>query len=154
MNKNYIIIVAVLVIIVIFGIIFAMSVQKEKTETKSNTINTPIENTINNTNNQPQEELKEFKINSFYEIVDGKAKSQFSLKEIIVKKGDIIKIEVTNTKGMHDFVIDEYKISQETPLNVPTTIQFKADKVGEFIYYCSKPGHRAGGQWGTLKVVE
>jgi nitrous oxide reductase len=78
----------------------------------------------------------------------------FSLKEIDVKKGDKVRIKVTNTKGMHNFVIDEYGISQETPLNKETVIEFTADKAGEFVYYCSHPGHREGGQWGTLKVTE
>ncbi|KKP33024.1 MAG: hypothetical protein A2312_01190 [Candidatus Staskawiczbacteria bacterium RIFOXYB2_FULL_32_9] len=149
MNKNYIII-AIILVVVIVGIIFAILMQNPKTEIESNSINTLDENITNTTNNQSQDELKEFKINSFYDDTG----VWFSLKEIIIKKGDIVKIEVTNIKGIHDFVIDEYNISQETPLNVPTTIQFKADKVGEFIYYCSKPGHRQKGQWGTLKVVE
>ena len=149
MNKNYIII-AIILVVVIVGIIFAILMQNPKTEIESNSINTLDENITNTTNNQSQDELKEFKINSFYDDTG----VWVSLKEIIIKKGDIVKIEVTNIKGIHDFVIDEYNISQETPLNVPTTIQFKADKVGEFIYYCSKPGHRQKGQWGTLKVVE
>ena len=91
---------------------------------------------------------------SFYEIVDGKPKPQFSLSEIIVNKGDTVRIKITNTKGTHDFTIDEYKVYAETPLNEEVVVEFTADKAGEFVYYCAKPGHRAGGQWGTLKVLE
>ena len=98
--------------------------------------------------------VKEFTMTSFYEIVDGKPKPQFSLSEIIVNKGDTVRIKITNTKGTHDFTIDEYKVYAETPLNEEVVVEFTADKAGEFVYYCAKPGHRAGGQWGTLKVLE
>jgi nitrite reductase (NO-forming) len=87
---------------------------------------------------------------SYYDA-DGK---WFSLKEIEVKKGDKVRVDVTNTKGTHDFTIDEYDITHMTPLNEVTRIEFTADKVGDFQYYCSVPGHREGGQWGTLRVTE
>lgn len=54
-------------------------------------------------------EVKEFSMTSFYEMVDNKPKPQFSVREMQVKKGDKIRIKATNTKGMHDFVIDEFK---------------------------------------------
>ena len=76
----------------------------------------------------------------------------YSLKEMRVKKGDAVRIKATNTKGMHDFVIDELSVKKELPLNEEVTIEFVADKSGEFVYYCSKPGHRAKGQWGKLIV--
>lgn len=97
-----------------------------------------------------QTPVKEFSMTSYYDET-GK---WFSEKNIAVKKGDRVRIKVTNTKGMHDFVIDEYAVKQETPLNEETVIEFTADKTGEFVYYCSKPGHRDGGQWGTLTVTE
>ena len=91
---------------------------------------------------------KEFAMDSYY---DEKG-VWFSVKEIRVKKGDSVRIVVTNTKGMHDFVIDEFGVKQETPLNEKTVIEFVADKAGTFEYYCSMPGHRAKGQWGKLIV--
>ncbi|MDP3963985.1 MAG: dienelactone hydrolase family protein [bacterium] len=98
--------------------------------------------------------IKEFTMTSFYEVVDGKPKPQFSLKEIRVKRGDAVRIHVTNTRGMHDFTLDEYAIYEETPLDKEVVITFTADKAGEFIYYCSMPNHRDLGQWGTLVVEE
>ena len=94
--------------------------------------------------------VKEFSMTSFYDNMG----IWFSLKEISVNKGDIVRIKVTNIKGTHDFVIDEYGIKKMTPLNEEAVIEFTADKVGEFVYYCSVPGHREKGQWGTLKVLE
>lgn len=124
--------------------------------------NTPSETpdlgtAVNADTNTPPEktnEVKEFAMTAFYELVDGQPKTQFSLKEISVKKGDRVRIKVTNTKGVHDFKLDEFNIFKETPLNEEVVMEFTADKAGEFIYYCSKPNHRAWGQWGTLKVTE
>ncbi|MDO8557831.1 MAG: dienelactone hydrolase family protein [bacterium] len=95
---------------------------------------------------------KEFTMTAFYEMIDDKPKPQFSLNEMRVKRGDAVRINITNTKGMHDFVIDEYGIQKETPLNKAVTVEFTADKAGSFVYYCSMPNHRALGQWGTLVV--
>lgn len=94
--------------------------------------------------------VKEFSMTAYY---DAKGK-WFSLKEMSVKKGDLVRVKITNTAGMHDFTIDEYGIKKELPLNQEVVVEFTADKVGSFVYYCSKPGHRAGGQWGTLTVSE
>ncbi len=99
-----------------------------------------------------QGEVKEFVMQSYYSPEQGRP--FFSLNEMAVKKGDRVRVKVTNTMGVHDFAIDEFGIKRETPLNQEQVIEFTADKAGEFVYYCSKPGHRAAGQWGTLKVSE
>lgn len=94
--------------------------------------------------------LKEFTMTAYYDA-QGK---WFSLKNVVVKKGDHVRIKVTNTAGMHDFTLDEFGVKQELPLNQEVVIDFAADKAGSFQYYCSKSGHRAGGQWGTFTVSE
>ena len=91
---------------------------------------------------------KEFVVDSFYDSQG----MWFSLKEISVKKGDTIKIKVKNIKGTHDFVIDEYGINVETPLNEEVVVEFIADKTGTFEYYCSIGDHRAKGMKGNLIV--
>ena len=109
-----------------------------------------------NGNTAPQEKIspetdrpaKEFSTTAYYDETG----VWFSLKEMRVKKGDLVRVHATNTKGMHDFTIDEFGIRKELPLNEEVTFEFTADKTGEFIFYCSKPGHRAKGQWGTLIV--
>ncbi len=93
---------------------------------------------------------KEFTMTAYY---DQKG-VWFSLKEMAVKKGDKVRVKITNTAGMHDFVIDELGIKKELPLNQEVVVEFVADKVGDFVYYCSKPGHRIKGQLGTLRVTE
>ena len=97
--------------------------------------------------------VKEFKMTSFTDMVNGEPKPQFSLKEITVNKGDKVRIKITEVSGMHNFNIDEFGVHIDTPLNQESVAEFVADKTGEFVYYCSKPGHRANGHWGTLKVI-
>lgn len=92
--------------------------------------------------------VKEFSMTSYFDD----AGKWFSLKEISVNKGDRVRIKVTNTKGTHDFNIDEYGIREATPLDKEVVIEFTADKAGEFIYYCSMSGHRQAGQFGKLIV--
>lgn len=104
-----------------------------------------------NANVAEQVQAKEFTMTSYYAPAENRA--YFSLPEIVVNKGDRVRIKVTNTMGSHDFVIKEYNIARETPLNEEQVIEFTADKAGEFVYYCSRPGHRESGQWGTLKVL-
>ena len=77
----------------------------------------------------------------------------YSLKEIIVNKGDKVKIVLNNVGGTHDWVVDEF--SARTPqINVgeTATVEFTADKIGTFEYYCSVGNHRQQGMVGKLTV--
>jgi heme/copper-type cytochrome/quinol oxidase subunit 2 len=102
----------------------------------------------------PASEVKEFAMDSFMKMEGTKRIAGFSVKEITVKKGDKVKITVTNTAGTHDFNIDEYGVDVETPEGQKTVIEFTADKVGDFKYYCAKYNHRQLGQEGTIHVTE
>lgn len=77
----------------------------------------------------------------------------FTPSLITVKKGDRVKITFNNTEGFHDFKIDEYGVATKQA-KAPATevLEFTADKVGSFEYYCSVGAHRAVGMKGTLKV--
>lgn len=82
----------------------------------------------------------------------------YSPDVIRVKKGQKVRIEmnsVGNGMMMHDFNIDELGVSMD---NVPDgqsgSVEFVADTVGEFEYYCSVSDHRNKGQVGTLIVEE
>lgn len=97
---------------------------------------------------------KEFSFDSYSETIDGVFSPKFSLKNIEVNKWDTVTLKITNINGVHDFVIDEYDISESTPLNEEVVIEFVADEAGDFIYYCSMPWHRDAWQWWTLTVVD
>lgn len=78
----------------------------------------------------------------------------FSPKEIRVKKGEMIKIVLTNNGTYpHDWVIDEF--NARTPIINPkevAEISFTPTQTGEFEYYCSVGNHRAMGMVGKLIV--
>lgn len=97
------------------------------------------------TNPNPEGTVQEFNVKG--------SNYKFDIAEIKVKKGDTVKITVTNTEGMHDFVLDEFdaktKILKEGDSE---TIEFVADQSGNFEYYCSVGSHRAMGMKGTLTV--
>ena len=77
----------------------------------------------------------------------------FTPTVITVAKGDTVRITFKNTEGFHDFIIDEYNVkTKQISAGQEETIEFIADKVGTFEYYCSVGSHRAMGMVGTLEV--
>lgn len=77
----------------------------------------------------------------------------YDVKEIRVKLNDKVKINFTNTEGMHDFRIDELGVKTNViKEGVAESAEFVADKAGTFEYYCSVGKHRANGMWGKLIV--
>ena len=73
--------------------------------------------------------------------------------EIRVKKGETVKITFTNKGGIHDFVLDEFNIkTKQIKEGEEETIEFTADEVGEFEFYCSVGDHRQKGMVGKLIV--
>ncbi|MBI5421987.1 dienelactone hydrolase family protein [Candidatus Peregrinibacteria bacterium] len=70
-----------------------------------------------------------------------------------VKQGDTVRIEFTNTKGFHDWVLDEFNArTPQLQAGASATVEFVADKKGTFEYYCSVGSHRAMGMKGNLIV--
>jgi plastocyanin len=77
----------------------------------------------------------------------------FSTEEIRVKKGDKVKIVFTSESGFHDWVVDEFNAATEQiKAGNTTSVEFVADKTGNFEYYCSVGQHRAQGMVGRLIV--
>ncbi|TSC91050.1 MAG: plastocyanin [Parcubacteria group bacterium Gr01-1014_2] len=93
----------------------------------------------------PQSSVKEFRITG--------SPFKFDVKEIKVKKGDRVRIVFRNAEGMHDWVIDEFNArTKQLQAEQQETIEFIADKKGQFQYYCSVGTHRQMGMWGALIV--
>ena len=79
----------------------------------------------------------------------------FKPNKITVKKGDKVKVVITSKDMMHNFNIDELKVkSALVKVGETSTVEFIADKVGSFEFYCSVGQHRKNGQVGTLVVTE
>ncbi len=77
----------------------------------------------------------------------------YSVEEITVAQGDIVTINLTNSEGLHDWVVDEFNAATaQIGAGEETSITFVADQPGTFEYYCSVGNHRAQGMVGTLVV--
>ena len=85
---------------------------------------------------------------NFVFVVDGEENP-----DIVVEKGDTVRIELEVTQGFHDWVVDEFDAAtKQVGSGTTTVVEFEADKTGEFYYYCSVPGHRQRGMEGMLIV--
>lgn len=85
----------------------------------------------------------------------GTANMKFSLNEMKVKKGDKVKVTFKNEGGFHDWMLDEFSAkTKQLQAGQSETVEFVADKVGTFEYYCSVGQHRAMGMKGSFVVTE
>lgn len=149
MKTSYIVgIVAVLVIV--FGAWFFVSQNKPQVSpvTQTESVQTPVPVSVENkiaSETAVAMEVKEI-------IVEG-SPFKFMPAEIRVKKGQTVKVVFKNTAGMHDFVIDEFSVKTKViKAKESETVEFVADKIGTFEYYCSVGEHRANGMKGNLIV--
>ncbi len=72
---------------------------------------------------------------------------------LTAKKGDRIRIIFKNSGGIHDLKIDEFGVATKKLSTAgQDTVEFTADKAGQFEYYCSVGSHRQMGMKGTLTV--
>ena len=62
---------------------------------------------------------------------------EFDPGVITVKKGEKVRLIITATDREHGIKIEGYDIDQVLNSGVPTTIEFTADKAGEFEFKCS-----------------
>jgi len=74
-----------------------------------------------------------------------------------VEPGQVVQITMINGDGaLHDVVAPEFdaQSDQVSGKGSSTVMVFRADKEGEFVYFCSVPGHRAAGMEGMIQVGE
>jgi len=70
-----------------------------------------------------------------------------------VKKGTTAHIDFTSESGFHDWVLDEFGAATDRVQTGETvSVEFVADQVGTYEYYCSVGAHRANGMIGTFIV--
>src|SRR5215216_7819158 len=63
-------------------------------------------------------------------------KFEFSVKEIAVKKGEQVVIEVTSEDRIHGFSLPAFGVRADVVPGTVTRIAFTADKAGLFEYLC------------------
>jgi len=64
-------------------------------------------------------------------------KYEFSPSTVTVAQGQHVKLEVTALDRSHGFAIKEYNIDAQLEKGKPVTVDFVADKSGEFTFKCS-----------------
>ncbi|MFN4140331.1 copper-containing nitrite reductase [Aestuariivirga sp.] len=75
---------------------------------------------------------------------------------LMVHEGETVQITLINGEGAEKgVVIDDFAACNNRVVarGASSTLAFRADKVGEFIYYCSVAGHRAAGMEGRIQVM-
>jgi nitrite reductase (NO-forming) len=83
--------------------------------------------------------------------IDGKANPMLTVHE-----GETVQINLINGEGAeHDIVVEQYATRSNRVLGrgASSTVFFTADKAGEFVYFCSVPGHRQAGMEGRIQVM-
>ena len=77
----------------------------------------------------------------------------FKPSELKIEKDKPVKIVITNTGGMHDFVIDELNVKSKVVSDGENLeVVFTPSKAGSFEFYCSVSNHRQMGMKGTIVV--
>ena len=64
-------------------------------------------------------------------------KYEFSPSVVTVAQGQHVKLEVTALDRSHGLAIKEYNVDAQLEKGKPVTIEFVADKPGEFTFKCS-----------------
>jgi cytochrome c oxidase subunit II len=90
-----------------------------------------------------------------HEIQVTAKKYEFSPNPIRVKKGERVRLVITAIDHDHGFKLEAFNIDQKLKKDVPTTVEFTADKAGTFPFKCSVHcGMGHGRMKGTLIVEE
>jgi len=72
-----------------------------------------------------------------HEIQMTAKKYEFDPSVITVKKGEHVRLIITATDHDHGFKVSAFNVDQLLKKGKPTTIEFVADKAGEFQFNCS-----------------
>lgn len=133
-------------LLIVFVIIGLPLLQNGKKKTADNA--TPVEATVTPTTASPVDVVNgaiAIEAGSFY----------YKPNLIRVKKGEKVKVTLNAVSMVHNFNIDEFNVKgPNTQMGTSSIVEFTADKVGEFEFYCSIGQHRANGQVGKLIVTE
>src|SRR5215203_4625558 len=64
-------------------------------------------------------------------------KFEFDPEIIDVRRNDVVRLTITSADIDHSFTIDAYRIQKRIPAGGTMTLEFRADEVGRFPFYCS-----------------
>ncbi len=149
MNKQILWIV-IIVVVVALGFWFFKSDQAIAPEQDANNATTTNETT---STGEPIDDRDLLSGTIFQEFTIRGSNFKFSQDEIKVKEGDKVRITFINDIGTHDLHIDGYGYGTKVlQAGQSEMLEFVADQVGIFEYYCSIGQHRASGMRGNFIV--
>lgn len=153
MNKNITILVGVVLLFLVGGMLwFSNNSQNLQGVLPESTNNTNTESAPSVTTNPAADDSNSM-VNDVLVIEMEAGDFAFTPNEIRVKKGQKVKVVLTSKDMKHDFVIDELNVAMpEVEEGNTGEVEFTADTVGTFEFYCSVGDHRAMGQVGKLIV--
>jgi cytochrome c oxidase subunit 2 len=61
----------------------------------------------------------------------------FDPPRIDVEQDDLVRIELRTLDIAHSITIDAYRIAKRVNPDAPVTLEFRADRVGTFPFYCN-----------------
>lgn len=167
MNKNTLLVGAIILVLIISGVsYFASSKTAKSPELSSKTtlpsatptsIPTPTptlpEDTMNSGGFTKETSLSAGKDPQVKEFTVVALNFKYQPTEIKVKKGDKVKITFQNAEGFHDWVLDEFSArTKKLQTGGQEVLEFTADKTGAFEFYCSVGSHRQMGMVGKFIV--
>ncbi|MEX2052299.1 MAG: cupredoxin domain-containing protein [Candidatus Paceibacterota bacterium] len=151
MNKIYI--VAIILILLIGGAIFWMNANEAQAPVDETIVQTENDNTSGSLSNTPENDVVADPAPTVKTFTVLANPFSYTPSVLTVKKGDLVRINFKNENGQHDFVIDGLDVRTSIiKTGEEQTIEFTADKPGNFEFYCSVGEHKALGMVGTLKV--
>lgn len=78
---------------------------------------------------------------------------EFQPAEIVVNRGDQVRLIITSLDVPHGFAVKEYGIDQKFEAGQTAEVDFLADKPGNFVFYCNVfCGEGHAGMKGILSV--
>jgi heme/copper-type cytochrome/quinol oxidase subunit 2 len=63
--------------------------------------------------------------------------SGFEPARIEVRQNDLVHVTFTAEDAPHAFTIDGYRIAKRATPGHPSTVEFRADRIGAFPFYCA-----------------
>jgi len=131
MNKYFLL---VLVAFFVIGGVFYFNQKKPSIKQEGITTSTTTTSTTTKTTSSP---VKEFTMTA--------KQWAFDPAIITVKQGDTVRLKITSTDVAHGFALTDFNVKVDLAPNKEETVEFVADKKGEFTFFCSVmcgEGHR------------
>lgn len=153
-KMNALLPIGAIVVVALFAGVFLLT-NKNNTQNQQAADSAPQQtnNTVNTTDNKGVQGASDQADSSVKTVSVDAGSFYYKPNTITVKKGQKVKIVMTSKDMMHDFNIDDLNVHMPVTQSGETgTVEFTADKVGTFEYYCSVGNHRQRGQVGTLTV--